>query len=1206
MKVQNEITPVKLSKRITGWFLICLTLFNTLFTAYAQAANLVATSSISADLVNNYEFETAPAEKPYLYQKANYINAQGTVNNQTLETFHAKIVQNKVALPAKQWLPIAGDITLFIPHYPIGKIMGDGFVQNRYVRAQIYNQLGRHLIDPALYTDEATQANTLYNNAYSFAQTQGARVPFGTPLLASENITADMIWPEYRDINGQKVLVPIVYLTQATIDARRVKGHVINLGTSTSLKSLDAAGVDLTTRRNAMITTMGDLSLNKATLSTLGNLALIVRGTLNNINASITATDLLNINALQLINNGGTLSAGSINIDKTGIVQNVSGTIQANGNIRIVAGEIISKPVVYQFKDKNGSGTRLGTVASINSQNGNIELETLKNGYANGDITIQGATVSATNGAITFNAANNINISAISTQYQTTYRDGDWEVNQSNINLLQSRLNAKETIKLIAGGAINISASELISTAGGIELLAEQGIYILDELSQEQIQRVDRKGKTTGQSSEFRTEAVRAVLRAGKGILLDSAHGDVVLKASKLSSTNGAQVYARDGKVRMLMTKELEEFHLNTVNKGTWTIKTRTEDVINETNIQNAIVGGFQVQAMYGVDVEYTGKEGATLQEQINEFRQIPEMKWMADLYDQALAQAGPNLNWSELEEIHKELKKTKKNLSPAAMAIIAIAVCVAMGPAGAGLIGSGGGGIIGGLASNATIGAALNAGALTLATQATQSLAAGNSPSATLKNMGSSDSLKSLAVSMVTAGAMQNTNLKMFEAVKSDSMGLSLAKQAGQAAYNSAVKAGISVAINGGNSSAFLESFKQGLLTSAIDTLGEKMAKKIGDAYDNGSPEGISNTLRYIAHAGAGCVYGVASAAASQQEGSEKYSCFSGAGGAVVGELVADQFKDHHEIAARQKATEEWLALNNIDATTQNLTSEQIKKMRETIPANFISAAELRHIQAQGVDLAKLGAGLAVFIAKGNVNIGASAGEIAAANNALPLVVYGAMLALSAIGTYFTVREYIEFGEKLSDPTISEEDKLKLVDERAKALGIDLGLTLAGLGAIKGASKLFKIIKERGQVDDAVIDEIDRIEDALNSGKRYQADESTNLANIDNKSDNIENLSSIENIEDFFSNNASRLNKKLGAKIGEGRLPFERSREGVEKAKEVVADTLKNSSAKSSIFTNSNGDSVFDIYSQKTGFTVRVRVDGTFDTLIDAKTDHL
>ncbi|MEY4589580.1 MAG: hypothetical protein RL497_1656 [Pseudomonadota bacterium] len=1078
--IKIKHTSMPLSKRLSGWLLIALTLFNTFFTAYTQAANLVSTSRIATDLSVNYEFEPAPSNQPFMYQRANYVSAVNEVQNTSVSSFYSQVKQAGIGAP----LPA------------MGKLVGDGFVQNRYIRYQIHQQLGRHIIDSALYADEAAEINTLYENAYKFAANQASRIPFGTPLTADENIPNDMVWPEFRVINNQKTLVPIVYLSKKTLDERTVKGHDIELGESTNLKSMELSGVTLKTRREAMIGVMNNLTLNNnSSIKASGDLSVIVGGTLKNIDSTITSAAHLNLLATQLINSGGTLSAGgTLTIDKeTGQVQNLSGIIKANGTVKITAGEIISKPLVFQFKDQNGSGTRLGTVASIDSVNGNVELDTMQSTKGNGDITIAGATINASNGAITFDARRDINITGISSGYQTTYQDGDWEVNQSSLDIQQSKLGAKDTIRLSASGAITISASELISTQGGIELLAGQGIYILDELTQEQIQRVDGKGKTTGQSSEFRTEAVRAVLQAGKGILLRSDHGDVTLKASKLSSTEGTQVQALDGKVRLLMTKELEEFHLQTVKKGDWQIKTRTEDVIDENNIQNAIVGGFQVQATKGIDVEYTGKPGATLQEQIEVFRQMPEMKWMANLYDDATK----TLTLTQLDEVHKEVKKTSKTLSPAAMAIIAIAVCVAMGPAGAQLIGSGGGisSAVIAAGGNATLGAALSAGALTLTTQAVQSLAAGNNLGDTLNTMGSKESLKSLAISMATAGALQNTDLKMFEAVKSDSLGLSFAKQAGQAVYNSTVTAGISTAINGGNSKEFFNSFKQGLLSSAVDKLGEKMAKTIGAAYDNGSPEGISNSLRYIAHAGAGCIYGIASAAASQSENNEKYSCFSGAGGAVIGELVADQFKDHHQIAERQKATEDWLALNGIDATTQDLTPEQAKQMQATVPANFIPPAELRKLQAQGVDLAKLGAGLAAFIAKGDVNIAANAGEIAAENNALPLVIYSAMLALSAVSTYLIVQDTVAFLEKFSDPATSEEEKQKLLNAFAKTMGINIAATAAGLGALKGAKALIEILKKEGKVSERVIEELDRGAEALDSGKRYEADGAKNMA---------------------------------------------------------------------------------------------------------------
>ena len=960
MNIQNKMVGAPFCKQLTACLLIALTVFNSMFAAYAQAANLVSTNVITSELANNYEFELANAEKPFIYQKASYISSSGTVSNQTLESFHAKIIQNKIALPPTQWLPIAGDITVFIPHYPIGKIIGDGFVQNRYVRSQIYNLLGRHLIDTARWADEAAQADGLYNFAFEFAKNSGLK--FGTPLMANTDIPNDMIWPEYRQINGQKVLVPIVYLTANTISNRRVSGHSIELGNYSSLNSLQAIGVSLKTRQQAMIKTMADLTLNNANITSVGDLSLIVRGTLNNINSSISAADLLNISALQLINNGGTISAGdTLTIDKTGIVQNVSGTIQANGNIRIIAGEIISKPVVYQFKDKNGSGTRLGTVASINSQNGNIELETLKNGYANGDITIQGATVSATNGAITFNAANNINISAISTQYQTTYQQGDWQVNEATMDVLQSRLTAKETIKLIAGGSIEINASELHSTQGGIELLAELGVYVLNDYNQTQISKTDNKGKTTGNMSALKTVAVRSVLDAGKGVLVQSGGDEVILRGVELKSKEGATIDAK-GKVRLLMAKEQDHYSYNSVKKGTFKIKTLNEGHDIERGQYNIVTGGLQINALYGVEVEVGGDPNKSLDTRINELVQTggTQLSWLQtlrqndcaatrtdwatlnDAQKNAIATQGKCVDWQAVDLVVKQWRESKSTLSPAAMAIIAIACAVATG--GSSLALTSGSSLIGGLSGASALMA--NAAFTTLVTQAATGLASGQGVSGTLKSMGSKDSIRQLAISMVTAGALSKvSDYELFKSVE-NAKDFDLLDQSQYILAKSTVEAGISTALSGQKLSAwdniFSDQFKVAIKSNAINAIGTAATNKIAGATS------LTEGSKYIAHAAIGCISGALST--TTEPG---VSCASGAGGAVIGYGISQAQADQLETKIAN-----WVIANknNPEAQTGKALNTQINE--------FVSA---------GADLSKLIAGLAAFAAGGDVNSAAS-----------------------------------------------------------------------------------------------------------------------------------------------------------------------------------------------------------------------------------------
>ncbi len=106
-----------------------------------------------------------------------------------------------------------------------------------------------------------------------------------------------------------------------------------------------------------------------------------------------------------------------------------------------------------------------------------------------------------------------------------------------------------------------------------------------------------------------------------------------------------------------------------------------------------------------------------------------------------------------------------------------------------------------------------------------------------------------------------------------------------------------------------------------------------------------------------------------------------------------------------------------------------------------------------------------------------------------------------------------------------------------------------------------------------------------------------------------VQKLPELGGVDTFISSQAANLNKKLGAKIGEGRLPYEASRAGVEQAKLAVKETLENATAVSDIIPKSavRGDyDLVHVYSSKTNSTVSLRVlpggKYEFDTLISEK----
>ena len=104
-------------------------------------------------------------------------------------------------------------------------------------------------------------------------------------------------------------------------------------------------------------------------------------------------------------------------------------------------------------------------------------------------------------------------------------------------------------------------------------------------------------------------------------------------------------------------------------------------------------------------------------------------------------------------------------------------------------------------------------------------------------------------------------------------------------------------------------------------------------------------------------------------------------------------------------------------------------------------------------------------------------------------------------------------------------------------------------------------------------------------------------------------------NVDDFMKKNHKDISRKMGKKNRQWkkqpdgtsvkRSKYPASREGTEAARKDIEETLKNPTKVSDPFITSSGkNEVVDVYSKKTGSTVRVRQkDNTFETLIDEQT---
>jgi filamentous hemagglutinin len=93
------------------------------------------------------------------------------------------------------------------------KRLGDGFYEQKLIQQALVARTGQRFID-GQHSDEAL-FKYLMNNAIASKQQLGLSV--GTTLTSAQvaALTHDIVWLEEYEVNGEKVLVPVLYLAHA-------------------------------------------------------------------------------------------------------------------------------------------------------------------------------------------------------------------------------------------------------------------------------------------------------------------------------------------------------------------------------------------------------------------------------------------------------------------------------------------------------------------------------------------------------------------------------------------------------------------------------------------------------------------------------------------------------------------------------------------------------------------------------------------------------------------------------------------------------------------------------------------------------------------------------------------------------------------------------------------------------------------------------
>ncbi|MCU0124252.1 DUF637 domain-containing protein [Pseudomonas vlassakiae] len=677
------------------------------------------------------------------------------------------------------------------------KRLGDGLYEQRLIQQAVVARTGQQFIDGQTSGEQLYKH--LMDNAILSKNELNLSVGVGLTAAQVTALTHDIVWLEEHEVNGEKVLVPVLYLAHANNrlgpDGALIAGQDVELVAGENLNNIGT----LRATRDLTATTGNDLS-NAGLIEAGGRLDLLAGNNLVNraggiisgrgdVELTTLGGDLINQRdssrvaldygpyqqQLDYLDNGARIEAGNDLLISAGRdLLNSGSALQAGRDLLASSGRDLLLSATEQSNHMEKNGRQLtGTVRQSESQ-----LD------AGRDISLQaGRDFSAI--ASDIEAKRNITVDAVGSMTLASAANEDHFYSKSKKVTVQEDHVRQVGTQLTAGGDVTLTTGEdltLVSSkvsagneaylyaGGNIELLAEtDSDYSL----------YDKKSKGSWCKKKTRHDEVTDVRHVGSqitsgGDLTLESGGDQRYQAARLESGNDLIIDSA-GSLTFEGVKDLhQESHAKSSNSLAWT-SAKGKGSTDESLRQSQLVakGELVLKAADGVQVDLKNIDQRSVSQVIDAMVQAdPELAWLKE------AEKRGDVDWHRVKELHDSYQYSHSGLGQGAMLATIIIVSVltagaasgALGTAfaGAGSAGSGTVMAAGGVSAvGSTAGTFVAAGWGNLALSAGLGSLAGTGAVSAINNKGnlgaalkdtlSKDSLQNAAISMVGAGVAAN-----------------------------------------------------------------------------------------------------------------------------------------------------------------------------------------------------------------------------------------------------------------------------------------------------------------------------------------------------------------------------------------------------------------------------------------------------------------
>ncbi|MPQ69198.1 MULTISPECIES: filamentous hemagglutinin N-terminal domain-containing protein [unclassified Pseudomonas] len=764
------------------------------------------------------------------------------------------------------------------------KRLGDGLYEQKLIEQAVVARTGQRFIDGQ--TSDEALFKYLMDNAIS-SQKQ-LNLSYGVSLTSEQvaALTHDIVWMEKQVVNGEEVMVPVLYLAQANNrlgpNGALIEGNDVNLiagqdlnnsGTLHANNTLSAAaGNDLANSGLTQAYARLDLLAGNNLTNRAGGIIAgrdvgltAVAGdvtnerSLNNVGLSI---DNVYSHRVDVVDNAARIeAANTLSISAGRDVNNIGSVLQSGSDTKIDAGRDISLTSAAATNSDLWGARSMSVHQNVGSVESGRDLSLT----AGRDLAVIASQVDVKRD-IAMTAAQNLVLASAADESHFDYEISRLTEQKDHVAQVSTSVNAGGDLRLSAGQDMALVSSKVSAgndaflVAGGqLNVLAAQNTdYSLYDQRNTDNSRHDEVTQVTNIGSQ---------IKAGGDIGLISG-SDQRYQVARLDSNKDLTLQS-GGTITFEGVKDLhKEDHSKSDNGFARTSMSgsgSTDETLKQTEM--SAKGQLVIKAVDGLHIDVKQVNEQTVSQAIDAMVQAdPQLAWLKD------AEKRGDVDWRQIKEMHDSYSYSHSGLGQGAMlAIIIIVTVLTAGTASSAIgtmagasaqAGSGAALAAGGseamMAAGTAVGTA-SAGWANVALTATLTSLAGTGAVSIINDKGnlgaalgdtfSANSLKNAAIGGLTAGAISYADSTWFKPVAGATSGGSQVTTLGpvqnpgytsqmltwsnaadtalRSGANAVISSGISTAINGGS---FGSNLGSALINEGIDLGAAAGNKEVGD----------------------------------------------------------------------------------------------------------------------------------------------------------------------------------------------------------------------------------------------------------------------------------------------------------------------------------------------------------------------------------------